>query len=457
MKRAGQIPFFAGAAVCLLIRAMPLKGLSSPGVWCLGLTLMTVIWWAAQVAQPGYISGTYLMLLYLLRVADTKVIFSGWTESTIWLVPGAYLIALAVRKSGLGERLSYLLIRRFVRGWYSMILAIFALSLVLSLLIPHPWPRSLLLMSVISVVIRDAELPQREAAVAGFTVYASAVPLSLVFLTADSINMLAASYTGETVSFIRWFLVMGPPALLLAGLTLLLIMVLFPPEAPVRLDLERVEAARSALGKVTGQEWRTLVWIVLAVALWMTNGITGLDIGWITMLVAMMMSMPGPVRVLNAADWREVPFQVMVFLTAAVAIGRVGMATGMNQWIAETLLPREMPENFLLLALLIALTVILIHMFMGSVIAVLGIVIPTFLTAAQNLGVAPMAVAGLVYLCVAGHYLLPFHHLSILVGQGEENGMYTQWETLRLGIPLTGAVLIAAAAAVGWWKLIGLL
>ena len=68
----------------------------------------------------------------------------------------------------------------------------------------------------------------------------------------------------------------------------------------------------------------------------------------------------------------------MVFLTAAVAIGRVGMATGMNQWIAETLLPREMPENFLLLALLIALTVILIHMFMGSVIAVLGIVIPTF-------------------------------------------------------------------------------
>ena len=457
MKRTGQIPFFAGAAVCLLIRAMPLKGLSSPGVWCLGLTLMTVIWWAAQVAQPGYISGTYLMLLCLLRVADTKVIFSGWTESTIWLVPGAYLIASAVRKSGLGERLSYLLIRRFVRGWYSMILAIFALSLVLSLLIPHPWPRSLLLMSVISVVIRDAELPQREAAVAGFTVYASAVPLSLVFLTADSINMLAASYTGETVSFIRWFLVMGPPALLLAGLTLLLILVLFPPEAPVRLDLERVEAARSALGKVTGQEWRTLVWIVLAVALWMTNGITGLDIGWITMLVAMMMSMPGPVRLLIAPDWREVPFQVMVFLTAAVAIGRVGMATGMNQWIAETLLPREMPENFLLLALLIALTVILIHMFMGSVIAVLGIVIPTFLTAAQNLGVAPMAVAGLVYLCVAGHYLLPFHHLSILVGQGEENGMYTQWETLRLGIPLTGAVLIAAAAAVGWWKLIGLL
>ena len=68
MKRTGQIPFFAGAAVCLLIRAMPLKGLSSPGVWCLGLTLMTVIWWAAQVAQPGGTAGAHRLNLLHHRI-----------------------------------------------------------------------------------------------------------------------------------------------------------------------------------------------------------------------------------------------------------------------------------------------------------------------------------------------------------------------------------------------------
>lgn len=457
MKKYGTaLSFLSGITVCVLVCASPLGGLSAEGKWCLGLTLMTVIWWATQIAQPGYVSGIYLMLLCLLKVADTKVIFSGWTESTIWLVPGAYLIASAVRKSGLGERVSYALIRRFVRGWKSIILAIFVLSLVLSLLIPHPWPRSFLVMSVMMVVIRDAKLPRKDAVTIGFAVYAATVPISLIFLTGDTINTLAASYTGSPVSFLRWLQVMGPPATLLTILNFFLLLILFPPSGPVCVNLEQIRDAQKALGKMKPQELRTLLWIVMAVLLWMTNGLTGFDIGWITMLIAMLMSISGPIKVLEAKDWSEVPFHVMVFLTAAIAIGRVGAATGMNQWIAETLLPENVSENLLLVMLLVAVMSILIHMFMGSVIAVMGVVVPTFLTYTHYLEISPMVIVALTYLCVAGHYLLPFHHLSILVGHGEENGMYTQKETLRMGIPLTGAVLVTAVIGIGWWKLLGL-
>ena len=63
----------------------------------------------------------------------------------------------------------------------------------------------------------------------------------------------------------------------------------------------------------------------------------------------------------------------------------------------------------------------------------------------------------MVYLSVAGHYLLPFHHLNLLVGLGEEYGMYTQRETIKLGLPLFGAVLITMIISVGWWSLLGLL
>lgn len=45
----------------------------------------------------------------------------------------------------------------------------------------------------------------------------------------------------------------------------------------------------------------------------------------------------------------------------------------------------------------------------------------------------------------------------MLVGQGPENGMYSQKETIKMGIPLFFAVLITAAFALGWWALIGLL
>lgn len=452
------IGLLAGIVLCAAVWLLPLEGLSREGQLCLGLTLMTVVWWAAQVAQSGYVSGIYLMLLCLLKVADTSVIFSGWTGSTIWLVAGAYLIASAVRSSGLGERLSYAFILRFVRGWRSIIVSIFALTLILSLLIPHPWPRAFLIMSVMMVIIRSANIPRKDAAVIGFTVFAASVPVSLIFITGDStINPLAMSYAGEAVSFVDWLKVMGPPALLLSLLTMALILILFRPSAPVALDLDEIRSARAALGKMGQREIRALIWILIAVVLWLTNGITGLDIGWITLLVAMLMSLPVVGEVLGPKDWAEVPVHVMVFLTAAIAIGKVGAATGMNSWIADTLLPASMPGHPVLLALSIALIAVVIHMFMGSVIAVMGVTIPAFLTFTAGSGISPLAVISIVYLSVAGHYLLPFHHLNILVGQGEENGMYTQRETIKMSLPLLLALLITIAASVGWWSLLGLM
>lgn len=459
MKQYGKLSgFFGGIALCAVICLLPLKGLSQEGQLCLGLTLMTVVWWAAQIAQSGYVSGIYLMLLCLFKVAEPTVVFSGWTGSTIWLVAGAYLIASAVRGSGLGERLSYAFILRFVRGWRSIILSIFVLTLILSLLIPHPWPRAFLIMSVMMVVIRSAHIPRQDAAIIGFTVFAASVPVSLVFLTGDAtINPLAASYAGEPVSFVRWLQVIGPPALLLSVLTLVLILVLFRPSAPVALNLDEIRAAQAGLGRMTETEIRTLVWVLIAIVLWLTNGITGLDIGWVTLMIAMLMSMPVVGGVLEAGDWKEVPVHVMVFLTAAIAIGKVGAATGMNAWIASTLLPASMPENPVLMALCIAGLSVAVHMLMGSVIAVMGVTIPAFLSFSAGSSAAPLAIIGIVYLSVAGHYCLPFHHLNMLVGQGEENGMYTQWETLKMSLPLLAAMAVTIILSVFWWSFLGLM
>ena len=74
---------------------------------------MTVIFWAFGIAQPGYTSGLYLLFLAVFKVADTKLIFSTWTTSMMYLIIGAYLIATAVKESGLGERIAYWYISRY--------------------------------------------------------------------------------------------------------------------------------------------------------------------------------------------------------------------------------------------------------------------------------------------------------------------------------------------------------
>ena len=62
------------------------------------------------------------------------------------------------------------------------------------LLIPHPWPRAFLIMSVMAVVVKSADIPREDAVKIGFTVFTASIPVSMIFLTGDaSINPLAAA------------------------------------------------------------------------------------------------------------------------------------------------------------------------------------------------------------------------------------------------------------------------
>lgn len=458
MARKPVIGLALGTAAALVISALPLEGLTWQGQACLALTIMTVIFWALQVAQSGYISGLLLALFVILRVAEPAVVFSSWTGTTMYLIIGAYLIAAAVKSSGLGERIAYWFILRFMHSYNSIIISIFCMTLVLSLIIPHPWPRAFLIMSVMAEVIENAKVPRQGAVKIGFAVFAASVPISTIFLTGDStVNPLAAQYAGIEVGWFEWLKLMGPPCAVAAVLTCLAFLILFPASRPITVDKRSAREKLQHMGKLSAVELRTLVWLTVAVLLWVTDSMHGIDIGWITLIVAMLISLPVVGGLLTPKAWNEVPVHVLLFITAAIAIGKVGAVTGMNAWIAKVLLPAAIPQNSLLLVLLIGGIAVVIHMLLGSVIAVMGVAVPAILTYTANMGIAPLIPALWVLTAIVLHYAFPFQNMSILVGMGEENGLYTQKETLRFSAPLLLITFVTLLVELLWWKLLGLL
>ena len=91
------------------------------------------------------------------------------------------------------------------------------------------------------------------------------------------------------------------------------------------------------------------------------------------------------------------------------------------------------------------------------VIAVMGIIIPAMITFTSQMGITPLVPALLAYSAVASHYVLPFQHLNMLVGLGEDNGMYSQKETIRLGIPFIIVIyFMTVLIEVPYWSMLGL-
>lgn len=451
-----EIGFLAGIAVALIVWFAPLPGIEGNAKLMLAFTLMTVVWWALQIAQNGYTAGVLLALMCIFQLDEPAEIFYAWTGTTMWLVIGAYLIANAVKTSGLGERIAYGYMLRFVTGFRSIIIGIFALTAILSLLIPHPWPRAFLIMAVMAVIIQSSGISKADAVKIGFAVFAASVPCSLIFITGDAvINPLAASYAGGA-DFVTWLKVMGVPAIIMSIITLILFLALYRPERDYSIDKDAIRGKLADMGKMSGVEVKTIVWVLIAIVLWFTESIHGIDIGWVTFAVGMLMSMP-IIGDLNAAkDWSAVPIHVLVFLTAAMAIGHVGADTGMNAWIAS-FMPTSVPDNMFIIAAIIVALSFAVHMLLGSVIAVMGVAVPAILAFAQPLGIDPMVATMICYMAVAAHYLFPFQHLNTLVGASPDTGNYTQKETLKLGIALIPVLFLMGWVMVGWFGVIGML
>ena len=470
------IGFFLAVVVFLLIKfVLPLDSLGSValsegGKNCLALSLGAVVMWACGVAQPGYTGILYCALLVLMQVvpdadgvpsmaATVSVAFGAWTKGTMWIVVGAYLIAGAVKDSGLGQRIAYAFMLKFVKSAKSLILSIFALTFVLALLIPHPFPRAFLILAVVSVIAESAGYGEDDRGKLGFLIFAAAVPCSMFFMTGDStLNPLVASYGangGAAIGFIDWFIYMSVPMVVATLCTIILALALFKPSKELVYDREEVLAKQAALGKLSEKEIRTIVWLVIAIALWLT--VSGDYLAWVTLVIGVLMAMPVIGEVLTPASWGSVDIKTLMFLTAAMAIGSVGGATGMNAWIADVVLPSTVPANPYLFALLVCALTMVIHMFMGSVMAGLGICVPAFLTFIQGTSVSPIAVALIVFTAINLHYILPFHNLAILVGEGKDAGGYTSKEAMKMGIPLTVVTFLVVLVEAFWFSTLGLM
>jgi anion transporter len=434
-------------------------GLSQAGREALAVTLFTVVWWIFNVTPPAY--ATLLMLLgfILLGLAPPELVFHIWTMPLMWLIIGAFLIAAAVTKSGLAQRVAYYFMLRYATSYRSLIVLTSGLGVVLSLLIPHPFPRALLVMAVMGAIIQQARIDPADAAALGLSVFVATTATSMIFLTGDStLNIATVGFSGVTVGWLDWIKYMAAPGIVASLAMLGLFLLIFPQRGPVTIDHTALRTAQAQLGPLTRREVVTLCWVLAALALWATDFLHHIDPAWVALGAVVGLSLPVVGDVLDAKDISTgVNWPIIFFVMGALAIGAVGKATGMSDWLAASLLPATPPANPYAFAALVGGATMLIHMVLGSALACMSIVAPPMVQYAAATGMSPLVPALLVYTAVAIHYLLPFQHVTILLGQGEVGGYGTR-HVLRYGLPLTLVVLaVIILVEVTWWRLVGLL
>lgn len=207
-------------------------------------------------------------------------------------------------------------------------------------------------------------------------------------------------------------------------------------------------------------ERRTLAVIAVMVGLWATETVHGVEIAFVAMVGAIVLTMPG-VGVMGWKDGvRAVSWNLVVFVGAALVLGEALIETGAARWIIERLFAVSgiaEAQAPLLILLVLALLTLTSHVYMTSHAARAAALVPALLFLAQSLDLDPVAV---MFIGTVGmDYCLTFAVSSkaLLLYSELDEDTFDPPDLLRLSaVMLAAHVGLILAFYFGYWQFVGL-
>jgi len=389
------LSLFVTVIVGLIVEPVPAAAVGFLGVTVAAVLSRFVLFSPAQLAAPGFNPNSAAIAWAL----------SGFSNATVWLIFSAFVFSLGYEKTGLGKRISLLLLSRLGGRSLTLGYAVMLADLMLAPFTPSNTARS---GGTIFPVIKNIpefyqSLPndpssRRIGSYLMWTAIASTCITSSTFLTALAPNLLAVELVQKTVhislSWGQWFIAFLPVALLLLLTTPALAYWIYPPE--LKTCPEVPEWARKELGQlgaVSAKEIVLIGLVVLALGLWIFGG-SYIDPTTAALLVV------GLLVVTRTIGWSDVlddkpAFNTLIWFGTLVALAGGLAQTGVVTWLAGQVGP--VLATLSPLPGLVGLIVLffLLHYLFASVTAHVTALLPLMLTVAAKIPGLPMDKAAL--------------------------------------------------------------
>jgi DASS family divalent anion:Na+ symporter len=404
--------------------------------------IFAVIINAFPLLTSALLAGSFAVLS---ETADPAKVFAGFANQSVILVVVAFLVAQAVVKCGLGQRIALCVVAVFGKSTLGLAYSIFITDALIAPGFPSNTARGGVLFPIIlSLAQGSGSRPEDDKGrrLGGYLMFCGMASLSVssaLWLTATSANPIGVSLAAEKglqVGFGNWLLVAAVPALATIALLPALLYRLFPPGVTDTPDAPRVarEALR-AMGPLSRDEWITAIVFSFMIFAWIFAGtfklsLAGVAIAGLGLLLAF--------GVLTLDDIYLQGSTLATFLWLAVLFALSGQLNEMGfmgyvgERLATTLAGLAWPAAYVVLLLLY---VAMHYMFVSQsaqVLALLGV----FLDVGVQTGVPPHLM-GFALLFASSYF-------STLTPQGGSqnvifvaSGYLTQSELYRLGLQTT--------------------
>lgn len=424
-----------------------------------GFAAATILWSTTKL-NAAYVALGAVMFTILAGGAEQEALYRALESDVIWLMIGAFVLGGAMRKTGLAERLTGLVVNRArsVRGTLWMLTTVL---LPLSFFIPSTSGRAAVALPVFRSISEAADDRKITRALALLmpTVILVATISTLIgagshLIAVDLLNEIS----GQGVSFLQWALWGVPFGVAASYVSCWVVTKLFLDKDRLNRRLEMSSGRESV--SLSRAERGTLAVLVVMVVLWLGEPLHGLEIAIVTMVGALVLTLPG----VGVMRWKDglgaVSWNLIVFVGASLALGRALIDSGAAEWIISNLFDAtgvRAADSLLLILLILAFISLTSHVYMTSHTARAVALVPPLLYLASSLKLDPTAVMFIGTVGMDFCLTFPVSSKATLLFQEAEDGAFETSDLLRLSAVLLPVhVVMILIFYYGYWQWVGL-
>ncbi len=420
----------------IVVMLIPMNGLSYPGHAAIALLVFAVIMWATEAVHLAVTSLIILFIQPIIGVESFDNAVIGFANPIIFLMIGGFIIAEAIRKSGLATRLTYAMLNKFgTSPDRSIFVAVFSTGLL------SAWIENVVAFAMLLPIIKEiiplmgVDDPEKgksnfaKAMILGASYGSLAGGFGTEIGTAP--NLMAAAYTN--IPFVNWMIFGFPLAIIMLIIIWKLLGRLFKPEVKgIVGGTKTISDKMESLGPMTVVEKKSLVILLFTIGLWVTTGITGLNSYSIALIGAVLFF------IFKVIDWKDaqngVDWGLIVFFGGALSLGAALLQTGAANWLITDIvaLLGSNPSTILITVVLMIIAVCITQVMSNIALSAILIPLSVTLAAAQGQPVGTYAVP--VAIACSLSFMLPMADPTVAMAYG--TGYVKIKEILKAGVPL---------------------
>lgn len=480
MIKGKQLGFFLGPALFFILElTLPEKLFSENAIHVLAIAAWLVTWWISEAAPIPITALLPLVLFPALGVMTMTEAAVPYANPVIFLFMGGFMIALALEKHKLHERIALNLIRVTGTSGNGIILGFTLATGILSMWISNTATALMMLPIAISVVDLLKQ-PQSEAGASIsknekyfalgllLTIGYSASIGGMATIIGTPPNVVFAGFMkqfyGKDLEFGKWMLVGLPVSMLtLFSSYFIITRVLFPNKMSTVPGSEMlIQNKLAALGSMKKEEKRVLMVFALTSFFWIfqnpINSFIGAEVFNDTNIAMtggiLMFLVPSDFsKSIFLLDWeytKRLPFGILILFGGGICLAKGMESSGIVTLIGDTVAQRNEMSVWMLAGILATISLLLTEIM--SNVALVTIFIPVVFGISNGLGINPIILAMPVTFAASCAFMFPISTPPNAIVFS--SGYISMKEMVKAGILLDIAsliiILISTSVLVSW-------